>query len=98
ADMGHFGRTPIRVAWFGLVLPALLLNYLGQGALLLAHPREGQPFFALGPAWAIYPLVGLATITTVIASQALISGVFSLTRQLMHLGYSPVLTVLHTSA
>jgi KUP system potassium uptake protein len=98
ADMGHFGRAPIRLAWFAVVLPCLLLNYLGQGALLLETPSSPQPFYGLAPArWSI-ALVVLATITTVIASQALISGAFSLTRQLMHLGYAPTVTVRHTSS
>src|SRR5262245_3195418 len=78
ADMGHFGKRPIRVAWFGLVLPALLLNYLGQGAMLLVEPEAAhQPFFLLAPSWALYPLVALATAAAIIASQALISGAFS---------------------
>ncbi|MFP2924446.1 potassium transporter Kup [Pyxidicoccus sp. 3LG] len=99
ADMGHFGYRPIRWAWFTLVLPALLLNYFGQGALLLRDPTVAtNPFFHLAPDWALYPLVGLATAATVIASQALISGVFSLTRQAIQLGYWPRLEVVHTSA
>ena len=90
ADMGHFGKRPIRVAWFVLVLPALLLNYFGQGALMLADPTAvANPFFLLAPAWATLPLVGLSTLAAVIASQALISGAFSLTRQAVQLGYSP---------
>ena len=97
ADMGHFGKQPIRAVWFALVLPCLLLNYLGQGALLLRAPETQHPFFELAPRAMLYPLVALATATTVIASQALISGAFSLTRQLMHLGYSPIVKVLHTS-
>jgi len=98
ADMGHFGKRPIRVAWFALVLPALLLNYFGQGALLLADPDAArQPFFRLAPTWALFPLVGLATAAAIIASQALISGAFSLTRQAIQLGYSPRLNVQHTS-
>lgn len=97
ADMGHFGRAPIRAGWFLIVLPGLLLDYFGQGALVLRDPRAGQPFFQLAPSMMTLPLIIFSTITTVIASQALISGAFSLTRQLMHLGYSPVLTVLHTS-
>ena len=77
ADMGHFGRSPIRLAWFAVVLPALVLNYFGQGALVLSDPaRIAQPFYQLAPDWALYPLVVLATIATVIASQAVISGVF----------------------
>ncbi|WP_163997420.1 potassium transporter Kup [Pyxidicoccus caerfyrddinensis] len=99
ADMGHFGYRPIRLAWFALVLPALLLNYFGQGALLLRDPSAAtNPFFHLAPDWALYPLVALATAATVIASQALISGVFSLTRQAIQLGYWPRLEVVHTSA
>jgi KUP system potassium uptake protein len=98
ADMGHFGKGPIRLAWFGLVLPALLLNYFGQGALLLAHPGSAaQPFFQLAPAWGRVPLVVLATAAAIIASQALISGAFSLTRQAIQLGYSPRLDINHTS-
>jgi KUP system potassium uptake protein len=99
ADLGHFGRTPIRWAWFGLVLPALALNYLGQGALLLHHPEAAEnPFYRLAPGWAIYPLVVLATSATVIASQALITGAFSLTMQAMQLGYFPRLKIEHTSS
>ena len=99
ADLGHFGATPIRRGWFFLVLPALLLNYFGQGALLLADPSAVRnPFFLMAPEWAIYPLVGLATVATVIASQALISGVFSLTHQAIQLGFTPRLEVRHTSA
>jgi len=98
ADMGHFGRRPIRVAWFGLVLPALLLNYFGQGALLLGDASAAtNPFYRLAPSWCLYPLVGLATAATVIASQALISGSFSLTHQAIQLGYFPRLSVSHTS-
>jgi KUP system potassium uptake protein len=99
ADMGHFGRLPIRIAWIGLVLPALLLNYFGQGALLLVDPGAVvNPFYMLAPAWALYPMVVLATWATVIASQAVISGVFSLTGQAVQLGYLPRLSVRHTSA
>ena len=99
ADMGHFGKRPIRVAWFTLVLPALLLNYFGQGALLLADPAAaGNPFFLLAPAWALLPLVGLATAAAIIASQALISGAFSLTQQAVQLGYCPRLDIDHTSS
>jgi KUP system potassium uptake protein len=98
ADMGHFGRSPIRLAWFGLVLPALVLNYLGQGALLLADPTSGHPFFQLAPSWALLPLVGLSTAAAIIASQALISGSFSITRQAIQLGLAPRLEVDHTSA
>jgi len=98
ADMGHFGRKPIRAAWFSLVLPALLLNYLGQGALLLVDGDAArQPFFLLAPAWALLPLVGLATAAAIIASQALISGVFSLTQQAIQLGFAPRLDIEHTS-
>jgi KUP system potassium uptake protein len=99
ADMGHFGRRPIRYAWFGLVLPALLLNYFGQGALLLRSPEAiEQPFFLLVPGWALFPMVGLATAAAIIASQALISGAFSLTRQAIQLGYCPRLDIEHTSS
>ncbi|WNG32780.1 potassium transporter Kup [Archangium violaceum] len=99
ADMGHFGWRPIRWAWFVLVLPALMLNYMGQGALLLRDPsKASNPFFYLAPSWALYPLVVLATGATVIASQALISGAFSLTQQAIQLGYTPRLEVVHTSA
>lgn len=99
ADMGHFGRRPIRLAWFALVLPALLLNYMGQGAMLLDHPEAAvSPFYNMAPRWGVYPLVVLATAATVIASQALISGAFSLTRQAIQLGYSPRLDIEHTSA
>jgi len=98
ADMGHFGRRPIRLAWFSLVFPALLCNYFGQGALLLDHPEEAaHPFYALAPSWSIVPLVFLATIATIIASQAVISGAFSLTRQAIQLGYLPRLRIVHTS-
>jgi KUP system potassium uptake protein len=98
ADMGHFGRRPIRVAWFGLVLPSLVLNYLGQGAMLINQPETASsPFYFLAPGWALYPLVGLATMAAIIASQALISGAFSLTRQAIQLGYSPRLDIEYTS-
>ncbi len=98
ADLGHFGRRPIRLAWFTLVLPALLLNYFGQGALLLGHPEEAHhPFYALAPRWALIPLVVLATGATVIASQAVITGAFSLTRQAIQLGLLPRLRIVHTS-
>jgi KUP system potassium uptake protein len=98
ADMGHFGKRPIRIAWFGLVLPALLLNYFGQGALLLTNPAAAeQPFFLLAPSWALLPLVALATMAAIIASQALISGAFSLTQQAIQLGYCPRLDIEHTS-
>ncbi len=98
ADMGHIGRTPIRVAWFGMVLPALLLNYAGQAALLLENPAlDANPFFKLAPDWAVVPLVLLATCATVIASQAIITGAFSLTRQAMQLGWFPGLRIRQTS-
>ena len=99
ADMGHFGKRPIRLAWFSLVLPALLLNYLGQGALLLREPGAvANPFYLLAPRLLLIPLVVLATMATVVASQALISGAFSLTQQSVQLGYSPRVTIIHTSA
>jgi len=98
ADMGHFGKKPIRMAWFFLVMPALLINYFGQGAMLLAQPENvSNPFYEMAPRWALYPLVGLATCATVIASQALISAAFSVTKQVVQLGYLPRLRVLHTS-
>src|SRR5690348_2295407 len=98
ADMGHFGKRPIRLAWFGLVFPALLLNYFGQGALVLRDPSSAaNPFFLLAPTSMLWPLVIVATIATVIASQALISGAFSLTQQSVQLGYSPRVTIIHTS-
>jgi KUP system potassium uptake protein len=98
ADMGHFGRRPIRLAWFGLVLPALLLNYFGQGALLLADPATiRNPFYLLAPDWLLLPLVGLATAATVIASQAVITGVYSITQQAIQLGYAPRMELEHTS-
>ena len=98
ADMGHFGRRPIRLAWLCLVFPALVLNYFGQGALILNQPAAVQhPFFHLAPDWALYPMVALATIATVIASQAVISGAYSLTRQAIQLGYCPRLMIEHTS-
>ena len=98
ADMGHFGKRPIRLAWFVLVLPALMLNYFGQGALLLLDPRDvSNPFYQLSPSWALLPLVVLATLAAIIASQALISGAFSLTRQAIQLGYAPRLDIEHTS-
>ncbi len=99
ADMGHFGKNPIRLTWALLVLPALLLNYFGQGALLLNFPQESHnPFYGLVPSWGMIPMVLLATSATIIASQALITGVFSLTQQAIQLGYLPRLTVTHTSA
>jgi len=98
ADLGHFGTRPIRLTWFGVVMPALVLNYFGQGALLLGNPEAvEQPFFLMAPGWATYPLVGIATAATVIASQAVISGAFSLSRQAVQLGYLPRLDVEHTS-
>ena len=98
ADMGHFGRAPIRRAWFYFVFPCLLLNYFGQGALLLANPEALQnPFYHLAPDWAVFPLVALASAATVIASQAVISGAFSLSRQAVQLGYLPRMQVRHTS-
>lgn len=98
ADMGHFGKKPIRVAWFSIVMPALTLNYFGQGALLLNNPAAVKnPFFMMAPDWALVPLVGLATMATVIASQALISGAFSVTKQVIQLGYLPRLQIMHTS-
>jgi len=98
ADMGHFGRHPIQLAWFGLVFPALVLNYFGQGALLLHNPRAiVNPFYLLAPDWALYPLVILSTVATVIASQAVISGAFSMTRQAIQLGYSPRMETQQTS-
>src|SRR5262245_44403048 len=99
ADMGHFGRRPIRVAWFGLVLPALLINYFGQGALVLISGESAtQPFFMMASSWALLPLVALSTAAAIIASQALISGAFSLTRQAIQLGYAPRLDIQHTSS
>ncbi|NOT67908.1 MAG: potassium transporter Kup [Methylophilaceae bacterium] len=98
ADMGHFGRKPIRLAWFGFVLPALILNYFGQGALILHNPAAVQnPFYMLAPDWLMYPLIALATISTVVASQAVISGAFSVSRQAQQLGYMPRMLVQHTS-
>jgi KUP system potassium uptake protein len=98
ADMGHFGKNPIRLAWLSLVLPSLVLNYLGQGALLLLDPKTEHPFFLLAPSWALIPLVGISTAAAIIASQALISGSFSITRQAIQLGLAPRLDVEHTSA
>ena len=98
ADMGHFGRRPIATAWFCLVLPALLINYFGQGALLLSNPAAIEnPFYLLAPTWALYPMVALSTAATIIASQAVISGAFSITLQAMQLGYLPRFEVRHTS-
>lgn len=98
ADMGHFGRFPIRLAWFGFVLPALILNYFGQGALVLQHPESVKnPFYLLAPEWMLYPLIILATLAAVIASQAVITGAFSISRQALQLGYLPRMHVEHTS-
>ncbi|QUN31350.1 potassium transporter Kup [Cupriavidus sp. KK10] len=98
ADMGHFGSAPIRLAWFGLVFPALALNYLGQGALIIVNAKAIEnPFYLLFPSWALYPMVALATAATVIASQATISGAYSLTKQGIQLGYLPRMNVVHTS-
>jgi KUP system potassium uptake protein len=99
ADMGHIGRNPIRTSWYGIVLPALLLNYAGQVALFLKDPTmHGNMFFRLAPLWSIYPLVGLATVATIIASQAIITGSFSLTRQAMQLGWFPGVRIRQTSS
>jgi KUP system potassium uptake protein len=99
ADMGHFGARPIRTAWFAVALPALLLNYFGQGALLLSHPEAiSSPFYNMVPAWGLLPIVGLSTLATIIASQALISGAFSVTRQALMLGFLPRVRIQHTSA
>ena len=100
ADMGHFGPIPIRIAWFGVALPALTLNYFGQGGLLLAEPNSPEvidsPFYALAPQWSHYPLVVLATVATVIASQSIISGAYSMTQQAINLGFLPRMNVIHT--
>ncbi|PYO61048.1 MAG: potassium transporter Kup, partial [Gemmatimonadetes bacterium] len=99
ADLRHFGHRAIQMAWFSVALPCLLLNYFGQGALLLRDPAAAEnPFYHLAPAWALFPLIGLATAATIIASQAVISGAFSLTRQAVQLGYSPRLRIEHTSS
>ena len=98
ADLGHFGKKPIRLAWFSVVMPCLVLNYFGQGALLLNNPAAVQnPFYLMAPDWALLPLVGLATMATVIASQALITGAFSVTKQAIQMGYLPRLRIQHTS-
>lgn len=98
-DLGHFGRKPMRRAWFGLIMPALMLNYLGQAALLIRNPSAAEnPFYLLAPEWALYPLVGLATVAAIIASQAVITGSFSVARQAVQLGLLPRLEILHTSA
>lgn len=99
ADMGHFGKRPIRLAWYSVVLPALVLNYFGQGALLLDSPAAARnPFYSLVPGWALYPMIGVATGAAIVASQALISGAFSLTRQAIQLGYMPRMNIIHTSS
>ena len=99
ADMGYFGKKPIRAAWFAVALPALVLNYFGQGAVLLHAPQAARnPFFLVVPGWGLYPMIALATVATVIASQALISGASSLTSQAVQLGYSPLFTIRHTSS
>src|SRR5437762_3799322 len=99
ADMGHFGKSAIRIAWFGLVAPALVLNYFGQGALLIADPKALEnPFYLAYPSWALYPMIALATVAAVIASQATISGAYSITQQAIQLGYLPRMNVQHTSA
>ena len=98
ADLGHFGKQPIRLAWFSVVMPSLVLNYMGQGALLLSNPAAVKnPFYLMAPDWALLPLVGLATMATVIASQALITGAFSVTKQAIQMGYLPRLNIQHTS-
>ena len=98
ADMGHFGKRPIRVAWFAVAFPALLLNYYGQGALVLRTPASAEnPFYLLAPSWFLYPLVAIAAAATIVASQAMISGAFSLAQQAMQLGYTPRLSIIHTS-
>jgi KUP system potassium uptake protein len=98
ADMGHFGPLPIRIAWFGVALPALTLNYFGQGGLLLTEPGAiDSPFYGLAPQWLHYPLVVLATVATVIASQSIISGAFSMTRQAIQLGFLPRMNIIHTA-
>jgi len=98
ADMGHFGSKPIRYAWFAFVLPALLLNYFGQGALLIRHPEAvANPFYLQAPSWALFPLIAIATAATLIASQAVITGAFSVTRQAIQLGYLPRMQIVHTS-
>ena len=99
ADMGHFGRLPIQLGWFAVVLPALMLNYFGQGGLLLADPQAVEnPFYLLAPRWAHYPMVAFATVATVIASQSIISGAYSLTQQAMQLGFLPRMRVRHTAS
>jgi KUP system potassium uptake protein len=99
ADMGHFGKRPVRIGWFSLVAPALVLNYFGQGALLMVEPAaRTNPFYLLLPGWALYPMVALATAATVIASQAVITGAYSMTRQAVQLGFLPRMSIVHTSA
>jgi KUP system potassium uptake protein len=99
ADMGHFGRVPIQLGWFAVVLPALVLNYFGQGGLLLADPHATEsPFFLLAPKWAHYPMVAFATVATIIASQSIISGAYSLTQQAIQLGFLPRMHVTHTAS
>jgi KUP system potassium uptake protein len=99
ADMGHYGKRPIRVAWYSVVLPALVINYFGQGAILLESPAAARnPFYSLVPSWALYPMVAIATAAAIVASQALISGAFSLTRQAVQLGYCPRVNIVHTSS
>ena len=98
ADLGHFGKGPVRLAWFTVAMPALVLNYFGQGAMLLKHPENVRnPFYEMAPTWALFPLIGLATLATVIASQALITAAFSVTKQAIQLGYLPRLRIVHTS-
>src|SRR5690606_12920811 len=98
ADMGHFGRKPISIAWFGLVLPSLVLNYFGQGALILRDVASIEnPFYLLAPEWMLYPLIGLATLAAVIASQAVITGAFSISHQAQQLGFLPRMQFFHTS-
>jgi KUP system potassium uptake protein len=98
ADLGHFGKRPIRMAWFVVAMPALLLNYFGQGAMILREPSTVRnPFYEMAPAWGVYPLIALATVATVIASQALITAAFSVTKQVVQLGYLPRLRIVHTS-
>jgi KUP system potassium uptake protein len=98
ADLGHFGKQPIRLAWFGIAMPALALNYFGQGAMLLGAPEKAKnPFYSMAPEWALYPLIVLATLATVIASQALITAAFSVAKQAIQLGYMPRLRIVHTS-
>jgi KUP system potassium uptake protein len=98
ADMGHFGKRPIRLAWFLVVLPALVLNYFGQGAIILRDPlAAANPFYKLAPGGFLWPLLAIATLAAIVASQALISGAFSLTQQSIQLGYSPRMTIVHTS-